>query len=344
MSDSTEQNHMPPIFIIGTQRSGTTLLRLILNAHSTIAIPEEARFLAPLLNKTYLTNGIQEEALKALVSYLAANAQYKLWNYDAQPYLAWLSNKDQISLRELIDSMFMSFCHSEGKSTWGDKSLFFRTIDILTELFPDARFIHIVRDGRDVFDSWRKMDASKNNAAVMALDWRYKLAKIEKSFGAMPIGNQFTLRYEDLLEAPEDSIREVCSFLGIAYEPGMLEFHKTSHNYIGEHHSNLIFNAINKSNSAKWRKNLTRLEALSFNLLAGPYLKKYQYEPAQEKLGLLDSGKIALNLATGLPARIFQIVLAGWAGAIALKKGKAVKAVSVGVMPKGSKNSAGSKP
>ena len=329
------------MFIIGTQRSGTTLLRLILNAHSKIAIPEEARFLMPLLNTTYLSKDIKGDELKSLINYLAANDQFKLWNYDSQPYLSWLSQKEQISLRELIDSMFMSYCRSEGKLMWGDKSLFFRTIGILTELFPDARFIHIVRDGRDVFDSWRKMDPSKNNAAVMALDWRYKLYKIEKSFSAMPKGNQFTLRYEDLLEAPESTIQEICNFLGIVYEPGMLEFHKTSHNYIGEHHSNLIFNAINKSNSAKWRKNLTRHEALSFNLLAGAYLNKYQYEPALENPGILDFTKITLDLLVGLPSRIFQVAQASWAGAIALKKGKAVKAVPVGVMPKGSNNSAG---
>ena len=97
-----------------------------------------------------------------------------------------------------MDGMFSSYAVSEGKSTWGDKSLFFGSIDLLHELFPRARFIHIIRDGRDVFDSWRKMDPTKRHATVMALDWRYKLRSIERSFEKLPASLAKTLRYEDL--------------------------------------------------------------------------------------------------------------------------------------------------
>lgn len=338
MHDTHPPADSPPFFIVGTQRSGTTLLRLILNAHSKIAIPEEARFLMPLLNETYLRQGVKGAELKSLVNYLAANDEFKLWNYDAQPFLDWLAQKEEISLRELIDSMFKSYCHSEGKTIWGDKSLFFRTIWILNELFPNARFIHIVRDGRDVFDSWRKMDPTKNNAAVMALDWRYKLYKIERSFGAIQAERTFTLRYEDLLENPETTIQHICNFLGITYEPAMLEFHKTSHNYIGEHHSNLIFKAIDNSNSAKWQKNLTSLEINSFNLLAKPCLGKFGYKLPPGEIFPNDLLKIALHLIIGIPKRIYQVARTSWAGAKALKKGEAVKGVQVGIMPKGTKN------
>lgn len=338
MHDTHTPAESPPFFIVGTQRSGTTLLRLILNAHSKIAIPEEARFLMPLLNETYLRQGVKGAELKSLINYLAANDEFKLWNYDSQPYLDWLTQKEEISLRELIDSMFKSYCHSEGKTIWGDKSLFFRTIWILNELFPNARFIHIVRDGRDVFDSWRKMDPTKNNAAVMALDWRYKLYKIERSFGAIQAERTFTLRYEDLLENPETTIQHICNFLGMTYEPAMLEFHKTSHNYIGEHHSNLIFKAIDNSNSAKWQKNLSSLEVKSFNLLAKPCLEKFGYKLPPGKVSPNDLLKIALHLIIGIPKRIYQVARTSWAGAKALKKGEAVKGVQVGIMPKGTKN------
>jgi len=333
---SRSQNN--PIFIVGTQRSGTTLLRLILNAHSQIAIPEEARFLMPLFKQKYLKHGISGTSMKTLVSYLSQNDQYKLWNYDPREFLLQLSQMESIGLGELIDSMFTSYCRSEGKTIWGDKSLFFRTIDILNTLFPEARFIHIVRDGRDVFDSWRKMDPSKNNASVIALDWSYKLFKIEQSFRKIPPGHAFTLRYEDLLERPEEVIKEVCAFLNVEYEPAMLDFYKTSHFYIGEHHSHLIFNAISKSNAAKWRKNLASLEIKSFNLLARHYLKKYRYEIADVGLSFGDSLKIGMKLLTGIPKRIGQVVYSSWAGTMALKKGGAEKSLPVGVMPKGKKS------
>lgn len=69
----------------------------------------------------------------------------------------------------LIFSLYQSFAEHEGKTSWADKSLFFKNIDILAEISPEAKFVHLVRDGRDVFHSWRKMDKMKNNVVATAL-------------------------------------------------------------------------------------------------------------------------------------------------------------------------------
>lgn len=325
------------IFIVGTQRSGTTLLRLILNAHSQIAIPEEARFLAPLLKRKYLTKGISGDSLKRTIRYLALNDEFKLWNYDASSFFSKLSTLTEISLRELIDSMFSSFCTAEGKTYWGDKSLFFDALDILNSLFPTAHFIHIVRDGRDVFDSWRKMEPTKNNAAVIALDWSYKLYRIERSFKHFAPDRQLTIRYEDLIDNPERTIKWVCAFVGVEYEPKMLEFHKTSHYYIGDHHSSLIHSPISNLNRAKWRKNLTRDEAASFSLLAQHYLKKYGYETQLGTLSLSDLVRVFGSLTTHAPRRLSNVIRQRHAKSKALKRGEPVKILTAGSMPRGRK-------
>jgi hypothetical protein len=326
-----------PVFILGTQRSGTTLLRLILNAHSKIAIPEEARFLTPLLRTKYLKDNISGEALRRMILYLSSNEQFKLWNYDSREFFAHLSQKTQISLRELIDSMFSSYCASEGKTIWGDKSLFFGSIDILNALFPDSRFVHIVRDGRDVFDSWRKMDPTKNNAAVIALDWSYKLYKIECSLKKLAPERQLTIRYEDLIENPEGAIKTVCSSIGVEYETGMLEFHKTSHYYIGDHHSNLIFNAVTNNNREKWRKNLAPEETRIFNMVGRHYLAKYRYELPDGNPSFGDLARTLKSLVVGIPQRIGQVMRAHRAYDKALRSGESVKIVPTGNMPRGLK-------
>lgn len=324
-----------PIFIMGTQRSGTTLLRLILNAHSKIAIPEEARFLTPLLKNKYLEKNFSGDSMQNLISYLSSNEQFKLWNYDSRPFLAELAHKNEISLHELIGAMFSSYCSAEGKTIWGDKSLFFSAIDILGSLFPKSRFIHIVRDGRDVFDSWRKMDPTKNNAAVIALDWSYKLHRIESSLKLIPSTHQMLIRYEDLISEPERITKAICAFIGVDHEINMLNFYKTSHHYIGDHHSSLIFNAIDNANRAKWHKNLTPDEIKAFTLMARHYLMKYGYEIPDEKLSLLDIAKTLKSLAVGIPKRIGQVVHAHRAYEKALKSGESVKAIPTGRMPRG---------
>ncbi|OGC95589.1 MAG: hypothetical protein A2W25_00995 [candidate division Zixibacteria bacterium RBG_16_53_22] len=325
-----------PIFIVGTQRSGSTLLRLILNAHPEIAIPEEARFLTPLLNKNNIKKPIEGQALSRLVNYLRANEQFRLWNFDAAPFLNELAVKSSVMLAEVINAMFSSFAQSEGKSLWGDKSLFFGSVQLLHELFPGARFIHIVRDGRDVFDSWRKMDASKNHPTAMALDWHYKLRSIERALAKLPSDRALTLRYEDLVASPDTVVRSICRFLGIAFEPAMLEFHKTSGKYIGEHHSRLIFGAIDPSNTAKWRKHLSSDDVRLYELMAANHLRHYGYELSGTSTSMRQILLAVGDLLVGLPQRAWQIGRARLAYRRALVRGEATKTISVGAMPKNS--------
>ena len=328
--------HKQPIFIVGTQRSGTTLLRLILNAHSQIAIPEEATFLIPLLKKKFLHRKIEKDSLTALIRYLSLNAQFKLWNYDSRAFLSQLSQKNGISLRDLIDGLFSSYCDSRGKKIWGDKTpSFFRKLDILSALFPDAKFIHIIRDGRDVFDSWRRMDPSKGNAAVTALDWRYKLFRIEKSFTGIPESNKIIIRYEDLIDGPYTTIKAVCRMIGINYEDRMLDFYKTSHEYIGTHHSELIFKPIDRENKYKWKKNLSLREIVVFNLLSKHCLKKNGYEIKGRQVKLTDLFSLLISLFLGLPMRMMRILQTKNVLERSIKKGRSIDSLYSGKPPKG---------
>ncbi len=323
-----------PFFILGTQRSGTTLLRLILNSHSDVAIPEEARFLTPLLNKKYANRKMTGTELINVINYLRANEQFKHWNYDETEFFTFLESVNELSLSELISKMYQSYTKSEGKIRWGDKSLFFGAVELFKNFFPEAYYIHIVRDGRDVFSSWRNMDSSKNHPAVMAIDWSYKLHKIEQFFEKLPAGHSMTIRYEDLLSNPLSITQKICKFLDLEFEENMLEFHKTSHKYIGEHHSSLIFNAIDNTNFEKWRNKLSMQEIKSYELFAHRYLKKYGYRFSDDRITPYQMIKAFLDLSVGLPKRIGQIVFAHWSYRRALKRGEATKSIKVGLMPK----------
>lgn len=323
-----------PFFIVGVQRSGTTLLRLILNAHSQIAIPEEARFLGPLLKRNAGRTVVKEPALSRLLNYLRANEQFRLWAYDSELFFQRLAGRDAVTLAELIDAMFSSYAESEGKSRWGDKSLFFNSINILHELFPGARFIHVVRDGRDVFDSWRRMDATKSRPTVMALDWRYKLRSIERSVARLPADRTLTLRYEDLLASPRQIVQSICSFLNIEFEEEMFEFYKTSSKYIGEHHSSLIFSAINSSNAAKWKQRLSADEIKLYEAMAGKLLREYGYQTSSPSFSAHLLLLAAVDLLIGLPQRVWQVMSARWAYRRALRRGEAMKTIPTGVMPR----------
>ena len=323
-----------PIFVVGVQRSGTTLLRLILNSHSEISIPEEARFLTPLLAPRFLNKELDRQDIEKIYNYLKVNEQFQLWNYDSQTFLAKLKAFQSASLAEIINMMFQSYAEAEGKTRWGDKSLFFGSIEILHQLFPNARFIHIVRDGRDVFSSWRAMEPTMKHPSVMALDWKFKLDSIEKAISGLPEGLTLTITYEELLDNPKEIVKRICTFVKVAFEDAMLDFHKTSHNYIGEHHSKLIFKAIDNSNKEKWKTKLTPFEIRAYEVLCKKELEKFGYYVSGKAMSAAEILKITSDLLIGLPKRIYQIISARMAYSRALRKGEPLRTISVGEMPK----------
>jgi len=323
-----------PFFIVGTQRSGTTLLRLILNSHSKIAVPEEGTFLMPLLKEKYLNYTFKGKELDRLIKYISQNPQFELWNKDFTEFFREVRNKGRTTLKEFISGLYSFYAKKEGKIFWGDKTpSFFRKIDVLKKLFPEAKFIHIVRDGRDIFNSWRKMDPTKNNAPVIALDWIYKIKKIEKSFQKMNPKDNLTIRYEDLLDDPKKTVSSIGKFLEIDFEETMLEFYKQSGKYIGKHHSPLIYKSITNVNKFKWKKTLTKNEIGSFALVAKKYLKKYGYELPDKCVDFQVVLYTIANLAYGFPYRTYQVLKAKFAYELALKKGKRVRGIKFGEKP-----------
>lgn len=322
-----------PVFIVGAQRSGTTLLRMLLNAHSQIAIPEEARFLMPLLVQEKLTDGFRGADFENLVSYMRASDEFHLWNYDNGTFLAELEQMNEVGLIDFVDRLYSSYAKSEGKRYWADKSLFFRRIDILARMFPQGSFIHIVRDGRDVFDSWRKMDATKDGAPAAALDWRLKLRFIERAFARLPADRTLTIRFEDLLANAEGVARSTCNFLGVDYEEGMLDFHQKSRRYVGDHHSQLIFKPIESGNQSKWRKNLSHTEKVAFDRVAGRQLDRYGYGRSDEACSIGDRVGVLLGLGSGGLRRARDVIRDAFERRKALKTGTAPSSIKVGTKP-----------
>lgn len=322
-----------PVFIVGAQRSGTTLLRMLLNAHSRIAIPEEARFLMPMLEQRHLDHGFHGADYSRLIAFMRASEEFRLWNYDSGSFFADLESRSGIGLAEFMDALYMSFARSEDKPYWGDKSLFFRRIDILAQAFPQSSFIHIVRDGRDVFDSWRKMDESKNCAPAAALDWRLKLNLIERAFDRLPPERSFTIRFEDLLLDPERVAHAVCTFLGVGYEAGMLAFHEKSRRYVGDHHSQLIFKPIDADNKAKWRANMAHREKVAFDLVAGRQLDSYGYGRSGEAGSLADRAAVFIDLVGGGLRRAREIINDATERRKALMTGTAPRSIKIGARP-----------
>lgn len=305
------QTAITPFFIIGAQRSGTTLLRLILNAHSKIAIPEEGTFWMPLirsLHKNY-DAPINEKTLRNYIKYIRQNEAFKVWQLSLDNALARLNYEKGITIRDLMQSLYTEYAIANNKSMWGDKTpSFFRKISELSMIFPNARFIHIVRDGRDVYLSMRGREQGRENIAVAALEWKYKVQKVRGLLEQLPQERRFEVNYEDILRLPERKVLEICNFLGIDYEESMMDFYESSHRFVGKHHSKLIYKPISSSPAERWKKQMSDSENKIFESIAHNCLKDLEYDIIfKVSFNCWNKLKVIALLCIGLPRRCFQI-------------------------------------
>lgn len=252
---------------------------------------------------------IPKAQLANYIKYIRNNDQFNAWFMGDCKILDELMRRDGIVLRDLMEALYLEYARINNKTIWGDKTpSFFRKVDELHKIFPDARFINILRDGRDVYWSLKKRLSGRKNIAVAAIEWRYKVKKAEEAFSRLPPGRALNVRFEDILLNPQPKIKEICDFLGVQYEDGMLEFYKSSHKFIGEHHSELIFKPISDSSAAKWKKKLSPSDNRLFEFIAYDCLKKHGYEIINDgKFNALDRIKAVAMLFIGLPRRAAQV-------------------------------------
>jgi Sulfotransferase family len=194
-----------PIFVIGSPRSGTTLLRLILDSHARISCGEETHFLRDL---------------EAVVG--------RDWDLVATYGLArewWIEH-----LRGLYESFQAEVLARNGKARWAEKDPTYTLhLPFIEELFPGAVYVHLLRDGHDVVASFRDRWGYTSAARAARTEWaRYVTAA--RALGArLPTERFLELRYEELVADPETQARRLFAFLGEAWDPAVLEFDPRDH-------------------------------------------------------------------------------------------------------------------
>lgn len=270
-----------PLFVVGCYRSGTTLLRLILDAHSRISIPRETRYLAligPELS-SYGELASDRAAQERLVRDIGRLLRRQNW-----PELPTWADVDAAVKRwtfpEVARAVNLHPCpepERAGLAFWGDKTPeYVRSVFFLKRLFPDALFLNLVRDGRDVAASAMGLRfAGGRNPEALALEWNEDVLCGLLAERTVP-GSVLTLRYEDLVGDAEATVRRVCDFLGLGFEPGMLAFHRrdAARDMAGEAHHRSVGETIHARSVGRYRRDLdplavARLERLMYNGLVG---------------------------------------------------------------------------
>jgi hypothetical protein len=257
MADSSQR----PIFIVGCQGSGTTLLRLILDSHPNISCGPETRFLPDFARITSEAN----------------------WPHMAQygfPKAYWHER-----IAGLFDAVQRDYAARRGKTRWADKTpRYALSLDYIDELFPTCQVVHLIRDGRDVVashrDRWGLLSACK---AVRK--WPLYIRAARTAGTRLPADRYFEVRYEDLVHDTEPTLRRLLDFLDEPWDPAVLAHDTTPHDVqpryarltssrraaAGEH------TAIYQSSVGSHRRRLHPLMLLLFHATSGRMLHELGY-------------------------------------------------------------------
>lgn len=270
-----------PVFVLGVARSGTTLLSLMLDSHSLLAIPYESHFMTRYYRQRERWGDLSQlENRRTLVASILQERYVARWDHRLTVEEVALENPR--TLPECISAVMEAYARERGKAVWGDKSPSYITdIDDLYNLFPRARFIHLIRDGRDVASSLVRQWWGSNDFVNAMRSWRELVYWSRKLLRMIPPEQTFELRFEDLVENPEQKLREITTFLGWDYEPHMATaYAENSAEKVGErirqHHEH-IAKPPSAEQAMKWKNSLSPADqALAFEI-AGELLVELGY-------------------------------------------------------------------
>ncbi|MDC0683402.1 sulfotransferase family protein [Sorangium atrum] len=220
-----------PFFIVGNERSGTTLLMAILGHHRRLAVPEVAWYY-PRFRPYLHTYGDlkQAESFRALVSEMIFGLKTPFFGLDLNPSTIvqeLIARTRRNTFGEAYRVILERYADAVQKPRWGEKTphnLFY--VREILEDFPEAKFLNLVRDGRDVAVEQLRSAFGPRNVYAAALIWRRSQAIAEHWARTLPKSQWLDVRYEELTREPERVLERVAEFLGEDHEPEVFEFHR----------------------------------------------------------------------------------------------------------------------
>ena len=271
-----------PFFIVGSSRSGSTLLRLMLAAHSRIAIPAETWYLAELVEEFPSDRLLQESEIGKAIAVMTNHYTWPDMGLDAAEVRCRVANLSGVRLRDLVEIVYRWHLEVEGKSRWGDKTPpYIEIVPSLAAMFGDAKFIHLIRDGRDVAKSFQKHGWNGPWMHGYTREW-LRAVELDMSLSKTPL-NERILRvlYEDLVLHPEATLRKICTFIDERFEDRMLLWQGKANNAIPDRdkkfHSGLSRD-LNPSDVGRWKREMTSREIFVAEALIGTQLSHFGYE------------------------------------------------------------------
>jgi hypothetical protein len=227
----------PFVFLVGCARSGTTLLQRLVDAHPRIAITPELHWITDYFREPKWLSP-EGQVTAEQVAGMTEQKRFRQFEFTREAFQGLLGSGEPVSCPDFLERIFALYGQNKGKRLVGNKTpAYVRRIPTLHGLWPEAKFIHLIRDGRDVCLSvlnWnhafktagRYSTWAEDPVVTTALWWERKVRLGRQAGQSLPAALYYEIRYEELVARPAEVCTQLCDFLGVAYDDAMLRFHE----------------------------------------------------------------------------------------------------------------------
>jgi hypothetical protein len=283
--------------IVGVPRSGTTLLRFMLDSHPSLAIPPETGFLAALANPAAPNQIDESELFRIVTGYPPDAPAWEDFDLDKAEYQDQLCRLQPYTVSEGVRAFYRHYAYKHKKPRYGDKTpLYCEHVEGIARLLPEAHFIHIIRDGRDAALSLRgRWFSPGNDIPTLAAYWSRLIRGAREAGSRVP--HYMEVRYEELVVNPQPVLHAICRFAGLEYHPAMLHYWERTPERLKEHRARrhidghlivsheqrleqqrLTMQPLDPDRLCRWQREMTRAESAEFLRIAGDTLAELGYE------------------------------------------------------------------
>ena len=288
----------PPMpVIVGAPRSGTTLLRLMLDAHPELAIPPETGFLT--LGPKFRGTGdeLRQQFFRGITNFPNEASAWPDFQLSEESFWLTLSQINPFTVAEGYRAFYRMYAARFDKPRWGDKTpLYCMDLKTIRNLLPEARFIHLIRDGRDVALSLRRMwFAPGKDIETLAGYWRKFVWTARKA--GLNHSDYLEVRYEDLILNTPETLKQISQFVDLDFDEKMLSYYTRSESRLQEHKGrfrldgSLLITQEDRLNQQRrttqppdpacigaWKSEMTQDEQTRFWRVTGGLLKELGYK------------------------------------------------------------------
>lgn len=255
----------------------------MLHSHRRIAFPSETRFVHTSYAARHEFGDLERpENRRALAEWITKgkDTKFKVLELDAADVIEEIVHAPP-TLGSAIATVFRAYARQHGKPRWGDKRpSYFRRVPMLRRMFPDAQFVHLVRDGRDAVSSLTRMPWFDGDIYAAALTWREAVDTGKRLHARLGPDTFYEFRYEDLVAEPEDALVKLCAFLGEEYDPEMTKAYQHARRTVPatrKWHLN-THEAANTRQIGAWRERMEDWEADLVEHVLASRLIQHGYE------------------------------------------------------------------